>query len=194
MRQPIEGGSVLGQPDISLRLRQAFPRMLLPHVNEALAIIPPCRIPLAEREIGRVNTHGETLHIPYRISSPVVTENDVAALSDAPREILACLYTRHHDGFVRQMYVPQLVPSTAEWVAPFVLQLLGEYVVEIALIIERHVETIPKESYRLFAAENPEFMRLTKQRIHSYHACYYRGRFPLLREYPAVKVFEALGL
>jgi hypothetical protein len=80
----------------------------------------------------------EPVSIPYRIYNPVVRSG--AALSDEGLLALACLYSRHNDGRVRQAQVARILDSDDEAVVPFVLQLLGEYVLEITEQILRFAQ------------------------------------------------------
>lgn len=45
---------------------------------------------------------GERVDIPYRIYNPEPAAEVADALPAIERDVLACLYTRHHDGYVRQ--------------------------------------------------------------------------------------------
>lgn len=35
------------------------------------------------------------------------------------------LYTRHHDGHVRQRHLARIIEVTDSWIVPFVVQLIG---------------------------------------------------------------------
>jgi len=59
-------------------------------------------------------------------------------------------------------------------VVPFVVQLLGEYVAEIAEVIEAHLGGLSRHLYAEFFRENPSFVALTQTRAMSYWNCYYR--------------------
>lgn len=84
------------------------------------------------------------------------------------------------------------------WVVPFVVQFVGEYVVEIVEIIRRELvtDTIPATVhhaiYGRFAAENPAFVALTAQRVASYWDCYFRNRYPSIQEHPGTVMVDAL--
>jgi hypothetical protein len=56
------------------------------------------------------------------------------------REILDCLFTRHHDGFVRQTHLARIIRSQNAWVPCFVVPLVGEYVVEILWLVHEKPE------------------------------------------------------
>jgi len=104
-----------------------------------------------------------------------------------------CLGTRHGDGHVREACVRELARHDRPWAIPFVVQLLGEYVVEITLVILAALADVDVAGYAAFARENPHFMATTRRRATSYWACYYRSRYPLLRDYPAIVALNAIG-
>lgn len=56
------------------------------------------------------------------------------------------------------------------------IQLVGEYVVEILELIDRNLDSFDPEIYSEFVTYNPKFIELTAQRIESYWDCYYRRR------------------
>ncbi len=80
--------------------------------------------------------------------------------------ILDCLLTRHHDGFVRQRAASRILPADRPWVAPFVVHLIGEYVVEIvaAIAAELAVGDVRLALYRGFARENQGLIALVRAR------------------------------
>jgi hypothetical protein len=121
----------------------------------------------------------------------------------AQETILRCLYTRHHDGFVRQRAVEGLLQAKQPWVVPFVVRLVGEYVLEIVETIAAGLDLSDagtRQLYGEFVATNPAFMMLTRQRATSYWSVYYRDRFPVLRPtgsdlwetYPAFTLLDRL--
>ena len=176
------------QRDFAARLHCAFPHALATQLDDAIAIIPTADRSLSPDCIGPVSIEGERLDIPFRIYSPDPGADSVGALVDTPRLILSSLYTRHHDGFVREKYLSALLSSTSVWVPPFVLQLVAEYVIEISERIVSQLDSLDRDLYSQFACENPEFLDLARQRIVSYWQCYYLGRFPRLRGYPCFQI------
>lgn len=81
---------------------------------------------------------------------------------------------------------------------PFVLQLLGEYVIEICEDIERFAGTRLDERpvwaahVREFRDENADFVALTRQRAMSYWECYHRHRHPSPASYPGLRAIDLL--
>jgi hypothetical protein len=178
---------------------RAFPCDLRPHGREVLARLPVA----AHHAVGSVtstNAHewpditvmGEPVTLPYRIYNPMPSPSLLGALSGVEQTMVACLYTRHHDGFVRRTYLRTLLTSTEPWVVPFVVQLCGEYVIEICADIERFAsDVLPanallRSSYTAFLSQNATFLALTEQRAVSYWSCYHRRQYPDQRTYPGL--------
>ncbi|MES2265095.1 MAG: hypothetical protein V4724_41895 [Pseudomonadota bacterium] len=100
--------------------------------------------------------------------------------------------TRHYDGFLREQCLRRLLAVEEKWVAPFVIQLLGEYVVEVIHPIHEHFLEGVEEKYKDFFSENVEYCEYLRCRAISYWNEYYRERFPRYKDYPAVKALAAL--
>jgi hypothetical protein len=178
------------RPDLASRLGRAFPAQLRAELQDAFGILPDSR-PDPIGTVGPIRLQGEALDIPSRVYVPEPT--DVGALGATGEAIVACIYSRHHDGFVREKQVPHLLASNAPWVAPFVVQLIGEYVVEILELLAAHADRLETAPYRDFVAENPQFLSLTRRRMISYWNCYYRQRSPRLADHVGNRLIEALA-
>ncbi|HWH10774.1 MAG TPA: hypothetical protein VG165_06570 [Solirubrobacteraceae bacterium] len=147
---------------------------------------------------GRVmaTVSGEQLAFARRIYNPEPPRRLIEALSPTQRLIAHCAYSRHHDGHVRQRSCERIVRSAEAWVPPYVVQLVGEYVVEIIETIraELHLDDGPAPLnvvYGTFVAGNPELLELTRRRAVSYWDCYHRSRYSR-DAYPAVAVLASL--
>ena len=106
------------------------------------------------------------------------------------RDWALCLGTRHCDGHVREACVRQLMHADHPWVLPFVVQLVGEYVVEIVQVVLDALPGVSATSYTAFVRDNPGFIATTRRRATSYWDCYYRRRYPALRDYPGVLALD----
>jgi len=134
----------------------------------------------------------EIVTIPYRIyNGEVPTFPDSYASIET--QIVNCLYSRHHDGAVRQRHLSSLLAAQDDWVVPFVLQLAGEYVIEILQLLASHTHTLSRDEYSRFCAHNPRFIERTTSRIISYWDCYYRRQYPRFEDYPGFQIAAALG-
>ena len=67
----------------------------------------------------------------------------------------------------------RIVTCRDVWVPPFVVRLIGEYVIEILRVIRENCAGLDATLYRSFLRENPEFWAITKERVVSYWNCYY---------------------
>jgi hypothetical protein len=108
-------------------------------------------------------------------------------------------FTRSNDGQTRQAAVRQLFERPENCVAPFIVQLLGEYVIEIAtdiaVFVDKTVLIDPawREVFQGFWAENPRFIELSRARAASYWGEYYRHVVINHAEFPSVRALAVLG-
>lgn len=118
-----------------------------------------------------LSVRDEVISIPSRIYTP---EPLVALLCAGRPSIRDGLLTRHHNGFVRAGAVGRLLATGKAWSIPFIVQLVGEYVVEILDQIDEAFDAIDAGALGDFVRDNPAFLALIKQRVASYWDCYYR--------------------
>ena len=181
---------------LELALLPAFPAALATDVRVVAQALLPARLHaiysnarhnapdqlLAPIGSFTVRVQGEHLTIPGRLYNPEPGDDVFGQLSAKQTKLLHCLYTRHHDGYVRQYHLNQIIDATDPWIVPFVVQLAGEYVLDIVITIQQqliglnHPGTPHHQAYGQFAATNPDFLHLTSQRVASYWNCYYRHR------------------
>jgi hypothetical protein len=169
-------------------IRSTFPAAVGADLDAVLSVLPTG--PEYERVIGpEVSVQGERFGIVSRLYVPEPDPAALRELTDGQRLVLACLYTRHHDGFVRERHVRD-VRGSEPWLPVFTLQLAGEYVAEVCQRAYFQAHAIPREVYRAFADENPDFMHVIRQRVVSYSRSY-PVRFV---DYPCYRFLIALGL
>lgn len=110
-------------------------------------------------------------------------------------------FSRHHDGYVRERCIRQVLKVNEKFVLPFIIQLLGEYVIEIIECIYNERESIDKSSLTRFIKENPVHFHRIHQRVYSYWDCFYRAACPKYRrnikpagctvfDYPGIKLLK----
>ena len=145
------------------------------------------------RRWREVFVEGELLRIPNRIYESAAPMELFATLDEDARLMAHCALTRHHDGYVRQAHLQKIIDVDRSWVAPYVLALLGEYVLEIVQDVHTGLYEMAvagswqRARYARFASENAGFMQLTRQRALSYWDLYYRGRYRTFADYPAAQ-------
>jgi hypothetical protein len=164
-------------------------------VRRVVEIVPAARYPPTEP--FAVAVQGETVSIPRRIYSEELDAVLARSLTGVQSVIARCLYSRHHDGYVRQRNLEALIDSAEPWVAPFVMQLAGEYVYEILEAILRGLGgltapgSVERRLYGEFIVQNPGFFARTERRVVSYWTCYHRRKYPTFGRYPGSELMEA---
>ncbi|CAM5317174.1 hypothetical protein [Streptomyces atroolivaceus] len=174
----------------------AFPARLAEDVRAVLPIMPDARVlragPLP------VEVEGVRIALPSRIHHDEPGGEPERSLTGTQQVILHCLYSRHHDGRVRQRRLGVIVGSSEPWVVPFVVQLAGEYVVEILETILHGLTDLGvpgscrRKLYGEFVARNPSYFARTERRMVSYWSCHHRRQFPEFGTYPGGILAEAL--
>lgn len=128
------------------------------------------------------------LTIPERI---YFSEPASGNLTTIQKYILDCIFTKHHDGFIRQKHLRNLLFCTEYWIIPFCFRLLGEYVKDILPDIKVQIDN-NIENYLYFISENNEFYNRTKSQMISYWNCYYRKEYPNPKSYIGFQIFSEL--
>jgi hypothetical protein len=139
----------------------------------------------------KLQVEGEIVSIPQRIYHDPA-QIDTRRLTSIQRELADSLLTRHHDGFIRQYSLSRIIFSKGLWIPPFVVQLVGEYVVEILSSIQTALPRLDRVQYRSFVDANPAFLARTQQRAISYWNCYYRHRYHW-NDYPGKQILDFLN-
>ena len=122
-----------------------------------------------------VQTEGQTVLIPARLHFAserlALTERDEAWL------FARALQTRSNDGFERQRAARDLLADLRPWAAPFIVALIGEYVIEI--LDDISVASTPAGDRTLadFIVQNEAYWNTTKRRVASYWNVYYRSNW-----------------
>lgn len=155
-------------------LIHAFPAVLGNDVVEALSVLPENSL---TSQTFSARVADEILALPYRIYHNPALIN-TASLNSIQKELVDCLLTRHHDGIIREQHLRRIVSYDHIWIPPFVLQLVGEYVIEILQVIKHNLTLLNTSMYQQFLHANPELFAQTKQRVTSYWNCYYGNSRP----------------
>lgn len=179
-------------PEVLDRLISSFPASLEVEVCHVLRVLPSDRSTSADAftvQLGK-----ERISIPHRVYFDEPNSFVESHLTNKQHTILNCLYLIHHNGFVRQRRLESLLQSTDAFIIPFTLKLLGEYVIEILEVLDKHVNEITLPAYVEFIKDNPKFWQQTESRVISYWNVYYRRRYPKLEDYIGYKIVAKLKL
>ncbi|MFJ8039616.1 hypothetical protein ACIRBX_03760 [Kitasatospora sp. NPDC096147] len=177
-------------------LAAAFPSELAADVRAVLALLPAAEHRPVESFAVRVGD--EVLAIPERLHHAELPTATVELLTPRQRKVLHCLYTRHHDGRVRQRHLAPLLTATDPWVVPYTVRLLGEYVLEILTDLrDGYRELLVPGArghavYGQFVLDNPEFFARTERRLVSYWSEYHRHAYQSFQGYPGGTALDHL--
>lgn len=121
-------------------------------------------------QVGR-----ETVLIPARLH---FTSDRPALAKDVDAWLFArALQTRSSDGYERQRALCDLLANAQPWTAPFIVALIGEYVVEILDDISAAMTPKIEQTIGTFIIDNPDYWNTIKRRVTSYWNVYYRARW-----------------
>lgn len=134
---------------------------------------------------------GEKILIPERVYCSA-EEKAIAFLSPLQKQMASCILTRHHDGFVREEALRQIIQCNESWVAPYIVGLLGDYVVEILEVLEENAPSLDHDIYANFIRDNAVFFNLAASRAVSYWNCNSRRSCPDKNQYVGVKALKLL--
>lgn len=172
-----------------MRIYISFPTFLETEVAEIIEVLTFKQNVLSPDQF-EVTILGEIIKIPPRVYFDELSENKIQNLSDIQKEILSCIFTRHHDGYVREKYLKKIILSESKWVTPYVFQLIGEYVIEILTVIYENLEKLDRKTYSKFLNDNNLFFAKTKQRVRSYWNCYYYNANQEYNNYVGKKIID----
>jgi len=184
------------------RIITSFPKNLIKEVESVLKVInfKILKNELSEETFKISLDNNENIYIPYRIYFEEISQNAFENFSTIQKSILCCLYTRHHNGYVREKYLgllklqlsEEILKDNEEWIIPFVMKLVGEYVIELIDLSKEIIDKFSDNAIETFKVKNPSFIRTLRSQIISYWNEYYRKDYPELwgEGYVGFKVYK----
>ena len=176
-----------------------------PFIDSALAAFPSnCRAVamIATRELAPIvdDTYrqralclvvdGQNVYIPERLhflgAEKILEEHGHVSL------VARCLLTRSTDGHLRQQALKSIIKHPEIWGIPFIVLLLGEYVVEIVNEILPSLPELDRPAYADFVRQNRPVMRVLRAKATSYWDAYYREAYPIRSSYPGLVALHQL--
>ncbi|WP_290783081.1 hypothetical protein [Exiguobacterium sp. UBA6309] len=173
----------------------AFPKRYEQDVRVVKACLPFAWTRLSPGSI-EMRLEQERIQIPTRLYLLEVDSERIKQLTSTQQTMLFCLYTRHHDGHIRERYLRQLLKTNQqdEWILVYILELASEYVRDIVDIIVPVIEQWNLEVKRRFVSNDPAYMKRIEDRMISYWNAYYRssGERRSEADYPGFRIIESL--
>lgn len=155
-------------------LARAFPSKLRPQAEKACGSI--LRYSVGSKECRRrfsVNVNDEVIWVPSRVYFERIPFA-FAHIDEDAHLMQQCIWTRHHIGYKRQSAMAEIISANRAWSIPFIVFLVGEYVIEILDDIYTNLDVIDDQTLAEFLANNTKFHLLTRERVVSYGNVYYR--------------------
>ena len=191
-------------------LKSAFPLRISASVENALRVVPRGQQTPVAGDAARVFTNQGSFRPLRRVYSDYVYAASGGwstqarwKLTGLEQDILACIYSVHHDGLVRVQTVNRLMRCDQEWALAYLLNLLGEYVIEIGELIDYRRHLVSSDRMAEFAALNPVFLRRICSRVVSYwhaqsrHAMHWGSDHPTyerLSDHPGYRALSQWGI
>jgi len=151
--------------DLTTQIVRAFPSALEERAKRAANALTGARLSPGSFS---ATVNGERIIIPQRLYIPA------PHISMKVDGVTAAIVSRHDDGFVRERAVQRLLAEQGEWVVPFLMRLIGEYVIEIIDRIDASFDSLDHVAWRTFMIANPGFVAVTDAQVMSYWNCYHR--------------------
>lgn len=177
----------------------AFPTYLKEEVRIVLPfffqkLLGEDRIGVAEQYTEMRVLTGEAVQLPQRIYFEDTLLLFPPDFTKEQRCIYHCIYTRHHNGYVREKHVKSLLieypDELPEWVCPFLLSISGEYIMEILELLYKKLYPRENKTIQAMCLMNSQQFLYIHDRMISYWNEFYRGRCPQYKQYIGRKLFK----
>lgn len=169
---------------------KAFPTQLAREVAAVTSALSDYQLHPPSKGFA-VFVEGEQLEIPYRAYYRESQLLKCIERLGTQSHIALCLGTRHHDGFLRERCLRQIITVEQPWVVPFVTQLVGEYVLQIMQVVEEELPNLNMQLYGEFLNANATLHETIRRRVVSYWNEYYRRLYPRWKDYAGFRVLTA---
>lgn len=157
------------------KLLNAFPINLKQDVEIVADFLIENNLDIHPTSEQKIILDGKELTLPGRVYFDIPTEQAINSFTISQQTIVNCICLRHHNSFVRQQHLEKLIHNVEDYyVIPFIFQLVGEYVVEILEVADKHINEKNINTYLKFFKENPKYRQQTESRMVSYWNEYYR--------------------
>ncbi|HQX97221.1 MAG: hypothetical protein IPN82_13885 [Chitinophagaceae bacterium] len=151
-----------------------FPEILKQDVEKVIEILSFDKDYLFSPDSQTIYIDNEIINIPCRIYIDEPDPVKEKSLTEQQKIMLNCLFLRHHNGYIRQSRLELLIDKTENYITPFIFQLLGEYVIEILFVLDKHINDKTIDNYLKLINDNEKYWHQTKSRVISYWNVYYR--------------------
>lgn len=124
----------------------------------------------------KINLSSDTIKLPYRIYYVPFSEEQNEGFSEIQKRLVLCYFLAHQNGYIRQKSLRELLATgkLLEHEIPYIMALLGSYVIEIIDDIFENFELLLEAGLSEFICLNPQFTMTIEGRLSSYWGEYYQ--------------------
>jgi hypothetical protein len=178
---------------------RSFPAFLIEDVKKVTGYISSkvpegSRMGVSEQYIKMLLLNGDEVQFPQRIYFEDAPTQALSTFTKEQRCMYHCIYTRHHDGYIREKHVMILLleypDELPDWVCPFLLSISGEYVMEILEQLYEQLYLRRNQTIQAICLMNRQQFLYIHDRMISYWNEFYRSRCPRYKQYIGKKLFE----
>jgi hypothetical protein len=170
--------------------RRAFPFGMAALADDAASELSPFVDDTYRQRSEAIDVTGQMIAIPRRLHFVGLSAGSDRLGNLKPAS--SCLVTRATDGRLRQQAVRSIIHHQSAWVAPFVLMLLGEYVIEIVEDVRDALPVLDRSVYANLIRENRQTVQKLRARATSYWDAYHRPQYTLKRDYPGLQALHEM--
>lgn len=165
-----------------------FPLELHKDLSTILSILPKYKY--TEDRISYVLSSG-MIAFPYRIYMIDVEDEIYKSLTPIQQQLICCIYTRSHNGFVREKYLRRLLEMDfSPWSIPYIVKLCDEYVIELLELVYEQLKNRDNRDIHSFCLQNKAMIHRGYTRMTSYWNEFYRDREHNFKNYIGRKLFR----
>jgi hypothetical protein len=155
---------------------QALPADVVTANLELMATLAASAWVAATRDTIDVTFEGTIIRIPYRVYYAVETVDAAIQRGGDGAIVAACLGSRSNDGYLRQRCVETMLTDPRPWSVPYLVETLGEYVIEILQVFDGRVpERLEPEIAQYLVANEAHVLRLCRRCVSYWNEMY---RYP----------------
>lgn len=154
------------------------------------SLCPTGRLTTPDEQRSWLLPGGGTIRFPYRVYLP--DSLDGAGLSPVQSVMLHCLFSRSWDGYVRQRHIQALLDGEPpEWALPYIVEVCGEYVVQILELVYSRLRGRDTSSYAELCRLNlPHFLYVHARMVSYWNEFYRWGTCRRYRDYVGRALFQ----
>lgn len=176
------------------RLPKGFPSQMQEDLSAVCAILPDTAPNFSQGAFTQTVTYyqqGRAVQFPYRIYLEEPEPSRIACLTPDQQMMLHCIYSRSHNGFIRQKHMEQLVNQAyPDWAIPYIVKPCDEYVLPILEVVYQAAKGQDNRQLQAFCKENAAKTCYSYARMASYWSEYHRYDAYRFRKYVGRKLFR----